>query len=408
MFVLVHYGEIVLKGKNRKFFESMLVENIKKSFLRENISIKVEKVNSQILLYIKKGSIGSIKEREENKSLEEKVKLVLKNIPGIYDFSFVKIIERKNNDLETLNILKNNIISILKSKFYENYKDYTFSINTKRSDKSFTIKSPEVNAIIGEELYNNNFKINIKNADVKIYVRIIKDKILYYFEKHKGIGGLPLKQGKVLCLLSGGIDSSVAPYYIIRRGLKVDFLHFHTFKENKEVLDTKIKSIIKKFNKYQYESKLFLIPYHEYQLSTYEKIPYKYDLVVFKNFMLKIAEKIVKEKGYDAILTGDNLGQVASQTIENIKSTSYNVKEIILRPLIGFDKEEIILKAKEINTYEDAIKEYKDCCSIISKKPHTKVKIEKLKSILEKIDYDKIIEENYKLLEEYIIKEYEY
>ncbi len=407
MFVLVHYGEIALKGKNRKFFENMLVENIKKSFLRENINIKVERINSQIFIRI-------LEEKEEkNVDFKQKVKLILENIPGIYDFSFVKIVERKKDDLETLKVLKKRIVEDLKTILEEKNKNkninvFTVSVNTKRSDKSFTIKSPEVNAIIGEELYNNNFKIDIKNSEVKVYVRILKDKILYYYEKYKGIKGLPLKQGKVLCLLSGGIDSSVAPYYIIRRGLKVDFLHFHTFKSNEEVLNTKIKKIIKKFNKYQYESKLFLLPYHEYQLSTYEKIPYKYDLVVFKNFMLKIAEKIAEEKGYDAILTGDNLGQVASQTIENIKSTSYNVNTIILRPLIGFDKEEIIEKAKIIGTYDYAIEEYKDCCSIISKKPHTKVKVEKLKTILEKIDYEKLIEESYNLIEEFKIKEYEY
>ncbi len=398
MLILVHYGEIALKGKNRKFFENMLVENIKKAFKRINLDLKVKKVNSQLLLKI---------EKEEKE--RDKIILILKNIPGIYDFSFVKKIERKKNssDKKVLEELRKKIIEELKEK-YKDKETLTFSIITKRSDKSFTIKSPEVNSYIGEELYNNNFKIDIKNSKIKIYIRILKDEILYYYEKYYGMKGLPLKQGKVLCLLSGGIDSSVAPYYIIRRGVKVDFLHFHTFKENSLVLNTKIKSIIKIFNKYQFESKLYLIPYHEYQLSTFNKIPERYDLVVFKNFMLKIAEKIALEKGYDAIITGDNLGQVASQTLENIRSTSFNIRHTILRPLIGFDKEEIIKKAKEINSYKYAIEDYKDCCSIISKKPHTRVKVEKIKEIIEKIDYKKLIEDNYKLLEEYTIKEYEY
>ncbi len=407
MIILVHYGEIALKGKNRKYFENLLVENIKKAFLREKINVKIKKTNSQIII-----NITDFDKNSDKINLEEKIKTILENIPGIYDFSFVKQIaykEKEDEHKKILEELKKIIVEELKQKYnVEERKKLTVSVNTKRSEKSFKIKSPEINAIIGEELYNNGFKINIKNSDIKIYIRILKDKILYYYEKYKGIGGLPLKQGKVLCLLSGGIDSCVAPYYIIRRGLKVDFLHFHTFKENKKVLDTKIKKIIKVFNKYQFESKLYLLPYHEYQLSTIGKFDYKYDLVLFKNFMLRIAEKLLLEKGYDAIITGDNLGQVASQTIENLKSSSYNVKSLILRPLIGFDKEQIIEKAKSIKTYDYAIEEYKDCCSIISKKPHTKVSIEKLKEIMNKIDYEKIVEDNYNLIEEYKIKEYEY
>ncbi|MBI4918854.1 7-cyano-7-deazaguanine synthase, partial [archaeon] len=232
----------------------------------------------------------------------------------------------------------------------------------------------------------------------KIFIELTK-KAYIYTEKIQAHGGLPVgSSGKVICLLSGGIDSPVAAWLAMRRGCKVDFLHFHTFQENKQVLGTKIENLVKKLNEYQGRSRLFLIPYHIYQfesLNTNERI----DLVLFKNFILRMAQEIAIKEDYKAIITGDNLGQVASQTLQNLQATSYCVNTLILRPVITYTKDEIIKLAQEIGVYEESIKEYKDCCSILSKKPLTRASIEQVESALGKIDIKEITNKSLEKLE---------
>src|SRR3989344_5851928 len=253
-----------------------------------------------------------------------------------------------------------------------------------------------------ESLMGDAKRLGLKTnrSDKKVYIEITNKNAYIYSEKIKGLGGLPIGvSGKVLLLFSGGIDSALAAFLLMKRGCKVDFLHFHALRNNNEVMDSKIINILNILKKYQEEIKLYLVPYHNYQLSVMEKFDDKLDVVMFRNFILMFGQLIAKKKKYKGIGTGDNLGQVASQTLDNLNAAGYRVTLPILRPLLTFDKQEIIDLAKKIGTYEESIKIYKDCCSIISKKASTSVKIKSVEENLEKIDFDKIIEKSLEEME---------
>jgi len=367
MHVLIHHSEIIIKGKNRSFFETKLVSNIKNSFK----NIKLIKDMGRIIC-------------ETTEDINK-----FKKICGIKYYAQVKIFKKEELFKEIEKILKNLDVK-------------TLAPITKRSDKRFELNSVQISSKIGELANSFGIKIDFKSEN-KIYTEITKDNCYVYTTKLAGYGGLPVSSsGKVLCLLSGGIDSPVAAWMMMKRGCKVDFLHFHTFKTNQEVKSTKIEKLVKLLNEYQGSSKLYSVPYHLYQfenLHTKQNI----DLVLFKNFILRIAQEVAKQKGYKAIITGDSVGQVASQTLQNLETTSYGINQLIFRPLIGFNKDEIISLAQEIGVYEESIREYKDCCSILSKKPLTHAKIEELKSAFEKIDLSKLIKESLESLESFQI-----
>jgi|TARA_Y100000296_G_scaffold81630_1_gene109218 thiamine biosynthesis protein ThiI len=379
--VLIHHAEIGLKKGNFSFFEKKLVENIKKS--AEKNKIKLNEIIRQ-----EKRIIADFDAKQE------KVSELLKKVFGIKNFSFVYEVEKD------ISKLKKEVENILKK-----FKIKKIAFETKRSDKAFSLNSVEINKEFGEISNKLGLKVDYKNFEEKIFTEVTSKKIFVYTEKIPGLGGLPVgTSGRVLVLLSGGIDSPVASWLMMKRGCKVDFLHFHTFKNNKQGFDSKIKTLVEKLNEYQRKSKLYLVPYSTYEILTQGEILQKYDMVLFKHFILKFAEKFSIENNYDAIVLGDNLGQVASQTIENLRATSFGISTLIFRPLLTYDKQEIIDLSKKIGTYEMSIEKYKDCCSILSKKPSTKTKLEFFKNVLKKIDVNEIIEKSLKELEAFEIK----
>jgi thiamine biosynthesis protein ThiI len=379
--VLIHHAEIGLKKGNFSFFEKKLVENIKKS--AEKNKIKLNEIIRQ-----EKRIIADFDAKQE------KVSELLKKVFGIKNFSFVYEVEKD------ISKLKKEVENILKK-----FKIKKIAFETKRSDKAFSLNSVEINKEFGEISNKLGLKVDYKNFEEKIFTEVTSKKIFVYTEKIPGLGGLPVgTSGRVLVLLSGGIDSPVASWLMMKRGCKVDFLHFHTFKNNKQGFDSKIKTLVEKLNEYQRKSKLYLVPYSTYEILTQGEILQKYDMVLFKHFILKFAEKFAIENNYDAIVLGDNLAQVASQTIENLRATSFGISTLIFRPLLTYDKQEIIDLSKKIGTYEMSIEKYKDCCSILSKKPSTKTKLEFFKNVLKKIDVNEIIEKSLKELEAFEIK----
>lgn len=374
--VLIHYGEISLKGKNKIDFEKKLIQNIRKSAKKHNIIIK----------YIeRKGGVAVIDFEDDKKDLIIKTLLP---IFGIKNFAFMKEIEK------TPESLNENIREILKRLKNEGYK--TFSFKTKRADKNFPLKSPDINNefryIAEVEL---DLKVDYKNYDIQIFTDITFTSVFMYSEKIQGFGGLPVGSvGRVLCLLSAGIDSPVAAYNMMRRGCMVDYLHIHSFANNQLASEGRIKDTIEILNKYRFKSKLYLVPYSVYEFNTLRKIDYRYELILFKYYILKLCEKIANLYHYDAIVTGDNLAQVASQTMENLKVTSSRIKLMIFRPLLTYEKEEIINIAKKIGTFDESIKDYKDCCSLVAKNPTTKAKEEKFEKVLEIINVDELVEKS--------------
>src|SRR3989338_1837866 len=367
--ITVHYGELALKGTNRSEFENILINNIKKALSGESYE-KIEKRQLRILIHL---------------NTQSNVDIIIKKLKTIFGIKWFSYAISCKPDITEI---KDTVLQHIQND------GKTIKVQTNRADKSFPSTSMEINKRVGQVLYENKFKIDVKNPEVRISIEILKERANIFFDKIAGLGGLPVgSSGRVLCLLSGGIDSPVAAWLMMKRGCTVDYLHVHPFASSEEVKNSKISELIKKLNEFsQQSSKLFILPYHELYKKTFE-IGNRNELVVFRRFVLSIANIIAKEHGYLGIVTGDNLAQVASQTLQNLSTTNEVSTLPVYRPVLTYDKEEIIDIAKKIETYEISIKSYRDCCSLVAAKhPATKVKLEDAKEIEEKIEINKIIE----------------
>ncbi|NOQ67878.1 tRNA 4-thiouridine(8) synthase ThiI, partial [Patescibacteria group bacterium] len=338
--IIIHYDEITLKGGNRPFFERVLMNNIRE-FIKDIGYDNIYKDGGKIII-------------EMNKDIDlEKTREILKNIPGISNFYFA-VSEEK--DLEKIN---KKTVKLLKN-YLQTEDKKTFKIEARRSDKKFEFKSPEINARVGEYVFENTkLKVDVHNPDVEIVVDIGHKQCFIYFEKIKGIGGLPVSTaGKLVSLLSGGIDSPVASYMMMKRGAKIIFVHFKNKTISSSAGDDKIKSLVKKLSRFQGRSKLYIVPFEEFQKEIIAKIPSKNRMIVYRRIMFKLAEMIAKKEKAKGFVTGDSLSQVASQTLENI-GVIYNSANLpIFSPLIGMNKQEIIDLAVKIETYETSILPY--------------------------------------------------
>lgn len=379
MKVVVHYSEIHLKKGNFRFFEEKLVENIKKS--SEVQGIKIEKI-----LRDDKRLVCDFVSRDK-----EKISDALKKVFGIRYFAFVDDLELNEEEL------KKYCERLFKRLFEQGISRIGFT--TKRANKKFQLNSLEINKFLGEIANKEGLKIDYKNPEKNIFIEVTSS-FYIYTERVEGFGGLPVgTAGKVLCLLSGGIDSVVAAWLMMKRGCEVDFLHFHTYRKNKEAEKGKSKKMVEKLNEFQFKSEINFIPYFVYVFSTQGKIKEKYDLILFKHYIMKCAERFIKDnskKKYMGIVTGDNLAQVASQTIENISVTTKGIEFPIFQPLLTYNKEEIIDLSKNIGLYEISIEKYKDCCSILSKKTSLKTKQEEIEKEIKNINFEKLLEDSLK------------
>ncbi|MFB6198019.1 MAG: tRNA sulfurtransferase, partial [Halobacteriaceae archaeon] len=251
--------------------------------------------------------------------------------------------------------------------------------------------SHDVQEALGDVAVEMGHAIDLDDPDIPVYVEATHERAYVYTEKHAGLGGLPVgTAGKVLCLLSGGIDSPVAAWYMMKRGCHVDYVHFNPYATAEAALNEKFAYVLETLNRYQQGCDVYFAPYGVYQLEA--TVDPEYDLVAFRNCMTRTAERLAEEHGYEAIVTGDSVAQVASQTLQNLSAVNVGVKMPIFRPLLGFDKEEVIDRARMIGTYEDSIREYKDCCSIIADSPNTGVSREDMREVLQDEDMDGIVD----------------
>ena len=371
MKALIHYSEIGLKGLNRDFFEDKLLENIREALTHAKVKARVEREHGRI----------NCEFGEKDKG---KCEVALKKVFGIKYFAFAE-----DAPLSEKGILDG--AEVLLKNLKKNGAKKIASV-AKRSDKNFALDSNELNKKIGTLAVKLGFGIDLDNPDARIFTEITSKRAYLYIEKISGLAGLPVgSSAKTLCLFSGGIDSVVAAFLMMKRGSHVDFLHFHALRDGKEVLNSKIKKLIESLNAYQTSSELYIAPYHTFQLEIGRKVDERVELVLFRNFMLRIAQEIALRDGYSAIITGDSLGQVASQTGENLLAANFGVEIPVFRPLISFDKDEIIEIARKIGTFDLSVEKYKDCCSIISRKPATAVRPEKFRKELSKVDLQGII-----------------
>ena len=370
--IIIHYDEITLKGKNRPFFERALMRNIEEMLKRTNC----KKVYNELGKFI-------IDTNEQTETQE--IKEILKNIPGISNFTLAvsckKDIDKiKEKTVEFVKLGKSGRFeSSLKSEEKSKYK--TFKIEARRADKKFELKSPEINCKVGEYvLENTELEVDVHNPDLEIIVDIGSKKCFIYAERIKGIGGLPTgTAGKLVSLISGGIDSPVASFMMMRRGARIVFVHFKNKTVSSGAGDEKIKKLIEILSRFQGKSKLYVVPFEEFQKEIIAKIPSKNRMIIYRRMMFKLSEMIAKKENAKGIVTGDSLSQVASQTIDNINAIYKAANLPIFPPLIGINKQETIDLAKQIDTYETSIIPYQDCCSfLIAKHPETRAKLDEI------------------------------
>lgn len=356
-YILIRYGEIALKGKNRKFFEDKLVQNIKKVY--EDLSaIRVTKTFGRV--YVELNGVDS-----------DLVIGRLKNVVGIVSFSPVK-----KTDLELDNIKELALNLLLQEKELPK----TFKVDVKRAKKDYYLNSPEITMELGAHILKNTegMTVDVHNPETTVRVEVRIEGSFIYSEVIKGIGGLPGGvSGKGLVLLSGGIDSPVATFLAMKRGLLVEAIHFHTHPITSEESLEKVINLAKLIANFSGEFTVHFVPFLEVQSEIRKFAPESYNITIMRRMFIRIAEQLAENRRALALVTGESLGQVASQTLESMNTIS-NVANIpIIRPCVTMDKTEIIEIAKKIGTFEESIRPFEDCCSLfVPQNPATKPKID--------------------------------
>jgi len=386
---MIKYGEIILKGLNRPKFEERLIKNIKYRLYGLG-EIKITKIQATVY----------IEPLCENYDYDEAINR-LKKVFGILYISRSKKLEK---DME---IIKKEALRCLDA---EKSKGRTYKVEAKRTDKSFPLKSPEIQQEVGAALYEKYYgelKVDVKNPDIVVQVEIRPEGAYVYSHKEAGPGGLPLGiNGKCALMLSGGIDSPVAGYMIAKRGIELIAVHFHSYPYTSERAKNKVLDLAKKLSDYVGRIELFVVPFTDIQLLINDKADNDMLVILMRRYMMRITEKIAEKYGAKAIVTGESLGQVASQTIESIAVTNEVADMPVLRPLIGMDKEEITKISRKIDTFDISIQPYEDCCTVfVPKHPKTKPRVDFAREQEARLEgIDKLVEEAIENTEQIVIK----
>ena len=383
----VSIGEIALKGLNRRYFEDQLINQI----VRAIKDIGYENI------YKEQGKIYIVGNDNDYSKMVNRLKKVFglvrispcirinKNFKGIQKASIISMEEAIDRDSEIK----------------------TFKVDTNRADKSFTMKSPQISRQIGGILLNefDSLNVDVHEPDIYLYIDIRRDYAYIYNKKIKAYGGLPVgTNGKGLLLLSGGIDSPAAGFMMAKRGIDINCVHYHSYPFTSERAEEKVKILAKILSRYTGRIKFHSINLLEIQKEINAKCPEREMTILSRRFMMRIAESIARYNGYNALITGENLGQVASQTVESIGVINDVVSLSILRPLIGMDKIDIIDIAKDIETYETSILPFEDACTVfLPKHPVTKPRLRDIQKSEEVLDTNKLVENAVNNMEVYTI-----
>ncbi len=346
--VAASFGEIFLKGKNRGKFEHQLIEQVRFA-LKDFNKLSIYKDLGKVFI--------ETRNEEDMDEIIEKTKKV---------FGIVSIMPSIKTEKDSETIIKKSIELFAHLKEKQNIK--TFKIKTKRSDKEFPIKSMDFSAEVGGRILEafNDVTVDVHNPDIEIYIDI-KKSCYISSEKIKTVGGMPIGScGRALLLLSGGIDSPVAGYMIAKRGVEIHALYFHTYPFTSERANEKVKKLKELLEEYCGKIKLFSINMLEIHKAIKEFCREEETTILARRFMMRIAERIAKENKMEMLITGESLGQVASQTMKSMTVIENAIEMPILKPLVGMDKTEIMERAREIGTYETSILPFDDCCSVFA------------------------------------------
>ena len=375
--ILCHYAEVGLKLGNRRFFENWLRQNIKAALNRTipNKKFTVQRLYGRIMIELDDDPIIN----------QEEITQALSNTFGLAYFAFAKYVAQEIKGIREM------ALAALQDKEFD-----TFKIKTRRPDQQFLFTAQQVNEDVGAFILSKMDKtVQLKDPDITCYIDIVQGAVYIYTEKIPGPGGLPTgANGKVVRLLSGGIDSPVASILAMKRGAAVTFVHFHSVPLTTEESIEKVKQITTVLSHYQSRIHLYLVALTPIQKEIMVKTKEKYRIILYRRFMFRIAEIIARKEKARALVTGESLGQVASQTLDNIAAIEAVSSMPILRPLIGLDKLEIINLAKDYGTYDISILPDQDCCSLfLPKSPATKAKKQFIEAEEENLAVDNLVQD---------------
>lgn len=373
---LLKYGELHLKGKNRGYFERLLKNNLKERL--SSFGAKVEIIAGRFL-------VSGVREEDE-----EQVATIIAQTAGLHSLAKATKIETSLRD----------IASVAKAEA-QNLSG-TFKVVTKRADKAFRLSSMQLSSMIGEEILksNKNLSVDVHTPEHIINIDIREDGNTYIYGKDiKAIGGMPVgSSGKGLLLLSGGIDSPVAGYLMAKRGMKLTYVHFESFPYTSPLAKEKTIELAHVVSKFNGKANMYVFNIAKIQEAIHEHCHPDYMITLVRRFMLRLAARLASEKDYNAIVTGESLAQVASQTVESMSVIGEVLPSSLplLKPLVAFDKEETVVLSKKIGAFEISIRPYDDCCTVfLPESPIIKPKLERVKREEARLNVDELLEECY-------------
>ena len=369
--ILIKYGELTTKKDNRKQFINILYNNLNEKIKKYDAKI----IKEHARMYI-------ICNEHTNEILD-----VVSNTFGIHAFNICYKTHTNTEDIKSLTL------ELLKQK---NFK--TFKVETKRRDKNFPIKSMDFNHVIGSHILKNinDIKVEVENPEILVHIEINKEDTYIYFNDIKGLGGYPVGvQQKGLLMLSGGIDSPVAGYLALKRGIKIDAIYFEAIPHTSLNAREKVKTLAKELLKYTTDINLYVVPITKLQEEIYKNCDSTYIITILRRMMYRISEQLANKNEQLVLINGESIRQVASQTLNSMRVINEVVKIPVIRPVACLDKLEIIEIAKKINTYETSILPYEDCCTIfVPRHPVINPKHEKCLKEEQKINYEQLIKES--------------
>ncbi|MDR0696734.1 MAG: tRNA 4-thiouridine(8) synthase ThiI [Christensenellaceae bacterium] len=379
--IVIRYGELFLKGANKSWFESVLAKNIK--FALKGHKYDFQRARSRAYI-----------ENFENDDID----LIINKLNKVFGIHSLSIAKKIKTDIANIKVLASQISP----------KNGTFRVTVNRVDNNIKTRSMDIAADIGGYMLSRavGLKVNLFNHDFELNVDIRENGYSYiFYDKINCAGGLPYSSGgKGMLLLSGGIDSPVAAYMMAKRGVKITAVHFYSFPYTGELALQKVKDLINKLNPYIPRMDLYIVPFSHVQESIDKNCPVEYAITLARRFMMRIAQIIAKKRGCGCLITGESLGQVASQTMESINVTNNVIDLPVLRPLIGLDKSEIVSIAQKIDTYEISIRPFADCCTaFLPDKPVIHPTIDKAIEYETKLNIDELTDKAISEMEIYSI-----
>jgi thiamine biosynthesis protein ThiI len=369
--VVVHYQELALKGKNRPWFLGRLVRNLRRALS----DLDVKEVRALM------GRIEVVLGPEASR---EAVADRLRRTFGIANFSFAR---RTDLDLEAIAAA---MIADLQGRTPR-----SFRVSGRRADKRFPMTSPQIEREVGGRIKEAfGWTVNLDEPELVVYLEMLTYDAFYFFDKHRGAGGLPTgTAGRVACLLSGGIDSPVAAYRMMKRGCEVTFVHFHSYPILSRASQDKARELVQVLTQYQHRSRLYLVAFGDIQQQVVLSVPGPMRVVVYRRLMLRIAERIARLRRCQGLVTGDVVGQVASQTLENLAVIGDVATLPLFRPLIGMDKDEITDQAIALGTYPISIIPDQDCCTLFTpRNPMTRARLREIEAAEQSLPIEELVE----------------